>query len=528
MRLEARRLRHGLDSYYAKAGRNDEVRIAMPKGSYVPLFEWQEAAGRETAGRETAEAPLAAAQAMPADDGPKPSGTLTRRWILPVAVVLVVIAAATLAWRLFGLESQGPKTALTHDDPLLATPKGPLIAVLPFVHLSGDPERQYISVGITAQLTTELARFRDLWVLPLGTMQQYKAGVADPRALRREFGADYALEGSVLEIGNTIRITARLIDVTSARYIWVKIYEAAFTPSSIYEVQDAITLEVTGTLAGKYGVLAQNAMIHSRRKAPNSLDAYDCVLRYYDNQENFNVKQRLEVQSCLEQAVARNPDYAEAWALLANLYMQQIRFKFGRQEPVKDVLAKAKAAVRRAIRLDPADPTGHMVYSNLLFSEGDLVGFKQEGETALRLNPNNNISLVHYGLRLAFTGEWDRGRTLIKKAITLNPLHPHWYRIPEVVYFYNYGEYLQALAELDRIEMPGFFWTHLLRAAILGQLDRLDEAGVAAQGLLKLKPAFRLARISQTHLGGVSSGADEPGCGSICVALRQSGPGLIV
>ena len=137
-----------------------------------------------------------------------------------------------------------------------------------------------------------------------------------------------------------------------------------------------------------------------------------------------------------------------------------------------------------------------MVYSNLLFSEGDLVGFKQEGETALRLNPNNNISLVHYGLRLAFTGEWDRGRTLIKKAITLNPLHPHWYRIPEVVYFYNYGEYLQALAELDRIEMPGFFWTHLLRAAILGQLDRLDEAGVAAQGLLKLKPAFRLEAAS--------------------------------
>lgn len=424
VRLEARRLRRDLDSYYATAGRDDPIRISIPKGGYVPLFEWQRATERQVA------------------------------------------------------------------ETLLAMPKGPKIAVLPFLSLSGDAGRQYVSDGITEQLTTELARFGDLWVLPLGSVQQYKAGLADPRELHSEFGAKYALEGSVLEMGDTIRITARLIDVENARYIWVKSYDATFTPASIYEVQDAITNEVAGNLAGKYGVLAQRDMAQAKRKAPDSRDAYDCVLRYYDYHISINTGQHEEVKASLERAVALDPAYAEAWAVLANVYMQESRFLLGRRETLKDVVAKARAAVRRAIDLDPSDPTGYMMHSNLLFSEGDLAGFKQEGETALRLNPNNANSLAHYGVRLAFIGDWDRGRSLVDKALALNPVHPHWYRLADVVYRYNRGDYQQALAELNKMDMPNFFWTHLFRAAILGQLDRLEKAAVAAHNLLELRPEF--------------------------------------
>ncbi|MCZ6860963.1 MAG: hypothetical protein O7I42_11935 [Alphaproteobacteria bacterium] len=514
VRLEARRLRRDLDGYYAASGRTDPIRISIPKGGYVPLFEWQEGTGREKT-----DMPPVAEATMPPADSPKSIGMMPSRGVLLGAIILALIATATAGWYLFGPESRESTVAQTTDDALLAMPKGPMIAVLPFLHLSGDAKRQYVSDGITEQLTTELARFRDLWVLALGAMQKYKAEPADPRELRREFGADYALEGSILETGSTIRITARLIDTESARYIWVKSYDAALTPANIYEVQDAIARTVVGNLAGKYGVLAKNDMAQSRRRAPDNLDNYDCVLRYYDNQDNFNIDRRSEVMACLEQAVARDPEYAEAWAVLANLYMQQIRFKFGRQEAVKDVFAKANAAVKRAIKLDPTDPTGHMMYSNLLFSAGDLVGFRQEGETALRLNPNKSISLAHYGMRLVFIGEFDRGRSLLKKAQTLNPLHPHWYRIPEVLYRYDRGEYRQALAELDKIEIPGFFWTHLLRAAIFGQLDRLEGAREAAQSLLKLKPKFRQEALSLIEVWRFP----EPLNQSILVGLGKAG-----
>lgn len=185
VRLEARRLRRDLDSYYAGAGRDDPIRITIPKGGYVPRFERQKAARQGGA-----ELPVAAVESTPAAEVTDPIGLLARRWFLPGAVVIALIIAAAVAWRVFDSAPQQATTGLVLDDSFLALPKGPKIAVLPFQHLSGDPEKQYVTDGMTEQLTTELARFRDLLVLPLGTVQQYKTGLADPRELRREFGVD--------------------------------------------------------------------------------------------------------------------------------------------------------------------------------------------------------------------------------------------------------------------------------------------------------------------------------------------------
>jgi tetratricopeptide (TPR) repeat protein len=232
-------------------------------------------------------------------------------------------------------------------------------------------------------------------------------------------------------------------------------------------------------------------MVQAKRKAPDSIDAYDCVLRYYNYQIIIQEGRHAEVKACLEQAVVLDPDYAEAWAILSNFYMQEIRLGLVQQDAKRDVVAKAKAAVRRAINLDPPNPAGHTMLSNLLFSEGDLAGFRLEGEAALRLNPNNNTSFGHYGLRLALSGDWDRGLALLNKAFSLNPVYPRWYRFAHAIHHYDRGEYEQALAELEKIDMPKFFWTHVIGAAALGQLGRLEEAKVAVQELLGLRPAFR-------------------------------------
>jgi len=505
VRLEARRLRHDLDSYYATAGRNDSIRISIPKGSYVPRFERQFDAGPEDAGRP----PEPAARA--------PSDPTRRRKLWRGAALLVLIIVAAATWSIPGVIRDEPATA--ENDPLLTLPKGPSIAVLPFLNLSGDAEKQYLSDGITEQLTTELARFRDLWVLPLGAMQRYKNGLADPRRLRREFGVDYVLEGSVRASGDDIRITGRLIDAESARYIWIKSFDEPFTPASIYEVQDAIADEVAGNLAGKYGVLAHNSMESSKRKAPESLDAYDCVLRYYDYQITINPERHAAVKACLERAVALEPDYAEAWAVLANVYMQERRFGIGAADEADDAARRAKATIDRAIELDPAEPMARIVLSNLLFTEGDLEGFRQAGEAALRLNPNNSGLLAHYGLRLGLIGEWDRGLALVNKAMHLNPVHPHWYFIPQVLYRYEREEYAFALAELDKVQMPQFFWTHLLRAAALGQMGRTQEAETSVQDLLAIRPAFRQEAVSLMHVWQLP----EPLLQSILDGLSKAG-----
>jgi len=374
----------------------------------------------------------------------------------------------------------------------LALPKGPSIAVLPFFNLSGDDDKQYITDGFTEQLTTELIRFDGLWVLPFGAAQLYKDGLVDPRALHREFGVDYVLEGSVRTTGDSLRVTSRLIEAETGSYVWVRRFDTDFTPVRFYDVQDSIAVEVAGNLAGEYGVLVQGDWALSKRKAPDSLDAYDCVLRYYDYQRALSKERHGDVKACLERAVELEPDDAEAWAVLSNVYMQEKRFWRDEETLDEDLVAtKAKAAAKSAIAIEPDNATAWMMLSNLLFTEGDLEGFRQAGEAALRLNPNSSDVLAHFGLRLGALGDWERGFPLASKAITLNPFHPDWYRFVFVFHSLELGDYDEALARLDLIDMPGFFWTPLLRAATLGQMGQLEEAGEAVQILLALKPKIQ-------------------------------------
>lgn len=475
VRLEARRLRSDLDRYYVGAGRWDNIRISIPKGGYTPRFEPQEVLQPR---------PQTTTHSVPE---PRTSNPSAKFLLTKVAAIsgLGFLFALMLSW-VFLMPRQ--------LDAEMDLPKGPVIAVLPFLHLSEDPKRQYFSQGITQQLTTELARFRDLWVLPLGTLQRLSPASVEPQSLAAELGAEFVLEGSVLELGNTLRLTARLVNLETGRYTWVRSYAVDATPADIYSIQNKIIQDVVGNLAGKYGILAQDAMKTARGKAPKHLDAYDCVLRYYDYQISIRLDRHPEIKDCVLNATQIDPEYSEAWAVLSNLYMQEIRFDLGTDKAQS--LSLANDAVNRSIELDPESFAAHLMRSNLLFTAGDLTGFKAAGETALALNPNSSTVLAHYGMRLAFSGSWVDGLALVDRAKTLNPVHPQWYLFPEVFYRYHQQEYALALTALDKINMPDFFWVQLLQAASHGQLGNTKQAQVATQELLELKP-------------GVSEGATD-------------------
>lgn len=474
VRVEARRLRRDLDSYYSGPGADNPIRISVPKGSYAAQFERQ-----RTASAEPLDDP---AQAEPARVG--------RKTLLAAAAVLVLLICGALAtWFIYDPFNRDPQLEAGSGS-LFELPKGPSIAVLPFLNLSGDETQQYVSDGISEQIATELALFRDLWVLPLGTVQQHKFGFTDVGQLREKYGADYILEGSVRVSDGTIRITSRLIDAQNTNYIWVKKFDSALNPGNIYDVQDAIAREVSANLAGKYGILAHQAMTRTQRKAPKSFEAYDCVLRYYDYQKHISPALYAEVRSCLERAVTLEPDYAEAWAILANVYMQEKRFGYTDRDPSTNIPARAMDAVERAIRLDPQSSTAHVILSTLQFTEGNLDGFRENGEKAVQLNPNNSDALAHYGIRLALSGEWETGLPMLDKAMTLNPEYPHWYRFADVLHEYKQENYETALEKVEQVDMPGFLWSHLVRTAALGQLERLDDARLAATDLLSVSSDF--------------------------------------
>ena len=461
VRLEARRLRQDIDTYYAGPGRDDPVRLSIPKGGYAPRFEG---------------VALTETNPVPADPSSGAGKDKKYRiWAgLGVACVLVLFG---LIW---GLSRPAPPDARVNHD----LPKGPVVAVLPFKTLGDGPE--FLADGLTQQLTTELIRFRDIWVLPLGSARQFGEAEFDADGLRTAFNADFALEGNVMDWGDALRLSARLIDLKDQRYVWVQSYEIGNTSQEIYAVQDSIIRDVVGKLAGKYGLLTHDAMRDAERTPPDNRDAYDCVLRYYSYQITINLDRHAEVTACILTALEKAPNYAEGWAVLSNLYLQQIRFGLGGDRA--QVLSAADKAAQRAVDIDPNLAAGHLMLANMRFVLGDFQGFRDAGQRAIELNPNDTAVLAHYGMRLAFSGEWAEGLAIVDRAIALNPVHPQWYHFPRVFYEFDQGNYENALARLDQIDMPNFFWTHLWRAALHGELGNQAAAQAALNKLLMLRP----------------------------------------
>lgn len=466
VRVEARRLRQDLDSYYAGPGANDPMRISIPKGGYAPMFN--DLASKDSVKRE------------PESLVSKTSNRLFGR---------VVLATAFCALA-FGLWIASQSFFAKPTDPAHRTiedlPSGPVIAVMPMQVFDGGS--QLFADGMIQQITNELVRFQDIWVLPLGAVRQFRDGPANPETLRTDFGADYALEGTLIEHADGREVTVRLVDLESERYTWVITLDVGPDPSDVYAVQDKIVEEIVGNIAGKYGLLLEAKMADAQRRPPQTRDAFDCVLSYYEYQIRIDLAEHHEVLSCIKKSVLLDPEYAEAWAILSNLHIQQVRF--GLTENVKDALSEARFSAERAVDLDPRSSYTQLMLANFSFAVGDIEEFRAAGEKALSLNPNDISVLGHYGLRLVFLGEWASGLALTEKAIELSPVHPRWLHFPAAFRSYTNSDYETALNKAYKIDMPDFFWDPLLRAAIHGKLGNVTEASIAAEELLSLKPNF--------------------------------------
>jgi TolB-like protein len=231
VRLEAARLRDRLREYYEADGRDDLVRIELPKGTYTPRIEFRPAATSDTLSggpigpdgphavtqdqsRNLAKAPAAAEDDV-APPAPARSERRVRWQIIVPALVLIPMLGVASAWLTRDLWMPTvPERAV--ENPLIGVPKGPAIAVLPFNNLSGDPKQEYFSDGLTEDILTELSRARDLRVLARNTSFRYKGKAVDASKLGRELKVRYVLEGSVQRNDDRLRVTAQLIDTETA------------------------------------------------------------------------------------------------------------------------------------------------------------------------------------------------------------------------------------------------------------------------------------------------------------------------
>lgn len=356
----------------------------------------------------------------------------------------------------------------------------PVVAVLPFQSLGPQPE-SYFAEGLTGDLIANLCRFRELTVLAHGTTLQFGSSEAPLAAFCREVGADYAVEGSVRRAEERLRVSAQMVDVATGATVWADTYDREL--SQLFEVYD----EVTETLAAHLGVQVQDLDLRrSLRKSRAELDAHDCVLRARRFTSTLSAESHAEARDLLERAVRLDPGSADAHALLANTVLAEHRFDLN---PRPGSVERALELARRATALDPRNAYARCWLAIVHFFRRENGKFEEEASRALALNPNDPEILADIGHYFSFMGQFERGAQLSRRAMELNPLHPGWYFFCFARRHYDQRRYEDALHDVERINLPHFYWMHLLSAAALGQLGRV-EAAEAVQRIHELKPDF--------------------------------------
>ncbi len=347
----------------------------------------------------------------------------------------------------------------------------PTLVVLPF-KIASEGLDEHFCDGLTEDVISNLTHFRELRVIASSTSFHFKDRNIPLTEIAENLGVDYIVDGSIRREGKRLRVAVQLIEAASGMSLWADRYDRQL--EDIFAVQDAMTHMIVASL----GVKIQNTSLSlALRKSPSELDAYDHLLRARRYTATLNEDMHAEARTLLEQAIALDPNYAEAYALLANVYLAEHRFE---ANPRANPIERALSMALKATELDPQSAYAHCWLSIVHFFRKDFGKFEAEMQRALDLNPNDPEILAEAGHYFSFMGEFARGHELSSRAQKLNPLHPGWYHFSPALRHYHQRRYEDMLLDVQRISMPDFYWAQLLKAAALGQIGREEAAASLA------------------------------------------------
>jgi class 3 adenylate cyclase/TolB-like protein len=366
------------------------------------------------------------AQPKPAPQGklatpPEKSRDLWRRWpAIAAALAVIVLGAGAYAWhsgvagRLLGVS--------VADDKLANAPRMSIV-VLPFENLSRDPEQDYLANGITDDLTTDLSRLRDSFVIAHGTAMIYKGKPADAKAIGRELGVRYALEGSVGRTGETVEVNAQLISTETGAHVWADRFEG--DSSNLGKLQ----LEIVARLARSLDVeLTRAESLRAMRERPNNPDAVDLTLRSWAIlYSNPTVASLAEAESLFERARALDPGNVPAMIGLARALNWQVNLE-GNVDYVSGV-ARAEKLSDAALALEPDNSSAHDQKGWAFFTKGYWGRAVAEGEAAIADDHNNAEAHADTGFWKMYLSRSGEGVADIETAFRLSPrdpMAPYW------------------------------------------------------------------------------------------------------
>ena len=363
------------------------------------------------------------------------------------------------------------------------------IAVLPFANLSGEPEQEYFSEGISEDIITALSKLRWFYVIARNSSFIYKQKSVHHQQIGEELGVGYIVEGSVRKTGDHVRITAQLVDVATGSHLWAERYDRDL--ADVFAVQDEITQAVVAAIEPQ---LYAAEDFRARRKAPDNMDAWDLVMRALSHYWRVTRQDNLVAQALLEKAISVDPGYGQALSLLAACHTFSAHMGW---EEMSRAVPTAERAALAAIRADSEDAWAHYALASVYLFQSRFDDCIAEFELALRLNPNFSPARGIYGVALSYRGRWEEGDRAAREALKFSPRDPFAAIYCGVAAYCqyigkNYAEAIRLSREALR-QRSDFVGAHRVLTASLGMAGSTDAAKAALQELRRTQPNISLA-----------------------------------
>ncbi len=535
VRVKATDVRKKLAQYYAETKEHPAIQIELPSGSYVPRFHFGplEAAATSTAG---AEGPTPAHGAVVGPEHHSRSGLHASvhhseetnepgteaapksrrapRLLAGVALGAILVAAAGYAGfrKWFGD---------THSQSEIRS-----IAVLPLENLSGDPAQEYFADGMTEELINDLGQVSTLRVISLTSAMSYKGTKKKLPEIARELAVDGVVEGGVLHAGNQVQISAQLIDARSDRPIWARTYVQDFNSGLAWqgEVAQAIADEISINVTPQ----EQARLARNRPIDPEAQDSY---LRGLLQLDADDCRSAIDY---FNKALAKNPNYAQAHAPLANCYGRM--GESGRMA-YKEAFTRQKAEAIRAIELDDSLPEGHAELANTAMTlDWDWATAAAEFHRALELNPNSAPIHQKYAFYLVRTGHLPEALAEVERGVDLDPVSWHSFHYEGFIDYFSrhYDQALSLILRVRALDIKPPDWSFLLgdvyaeKGKYTESIAEFIKSGNGPDSLGHLGNAYaRAGQVSaaQTTVAQLEKHVQKNGVGRYEIALVYAGLG---
>jgi len=417
-----------------------------------------------------------------------------KKWMALAVVILIIAIGGLLNWYFFLHKSTQRQPALLEKMALPLSDK-PSIAVLPFDNLSGNPEQEYFSDGLTEEIITALSKTPKVFVIARHSAFIYKGKSVKVQKVGRELGVRYVLEGSVRKAGDKVRITAQLIDATTGKHLWAERYDRNLR--DIFAIQDEITLAIIKAMQVE---LTKGEMADLTGRGTKNLDAYLKALQAQEQWWRMDKQGTLKAKQLALEAIAIDPRYGYPYAIVSWAHMMEVWLQSS--ESPKESMKLAVEAIQKALTLDESDYRIHIVLSNLYIMQGENDEAISSARRALELCPGGAFAHAVLGTALRYACRFSESVQFREQAIKLDPF-PTALEFRNLALAYSrVGRYDDAIAEYKKaLHMnPNDWAVHYGLAEAYAKLNRKEEARMAAEELLRARPNFSLNWLAETSV----------------------------